>query len=1014
MPVKQIQLRGISRTPSDRMIADGGVAESLNVFIDNTESAPALLPNDITAAEGLPTDKKYDVLFIHKGNGYTNYICQYEMNDYSATAYIVGATDVRRIVEQAEYLANDYASYYHSVKGKFLPISVINRFKNALSDFQENPRVLLPGITFHSHKERDEFIGGWQAGDEVQLTYEYEETGSEAKGIGVWDNGEFKPFLSLAEGEVFKLMTSVGNTLIISTSSHTWYSLYRGGEYINLGTSIPMPRIRFSMVECESKLPPDPWHTRAIYDYHIDEKTGYQSWNTKYEKEEELDSKIYDLLCEKIIEDDRHMSDNGVYSYPVFINFGVELYDGSKHCVMPIMMGAGISSPYQIMATSTDCMFEPQYERSFINFARTNAYKIAYTIESLPDNWELWKDLIANISFYVSAPIGQSLPYGKAAQATLVDTIEWEVGASSGIPHVARASIYEITLGSKKDRMETLIEQNNALYVLKSFTFEELTKVKLNTTTEINSKNKILQDEIVSEKTLLKDYELSEPEYQYTDVRSINNRLLAYGVHEKITTDSYHLPCISTNIAARSQWKFVCYYNYGSLASLIGKQYAFNYPKHIEEGYTIEFRFVVIKGDAKVVVLNNAVSVNSLGGNNDTYAFITCPYVNATHVQVEIRKDAGGTFYKTFQLKPLGSSPMSYYYGDLAEPLFSACEQESENTPLELTSPWINRTDTIILSNVDSPFYFPISKMQTYPSPVIGIGAVTKPLSQGQFGEFELYIFTEGGVYVVAIDPDGSLGKKRIVSGEVAIPGTITSLEQGVLFATDKGLMSIVGSDVTNLSPDMNGKHYVLEESVAKALSRDDNWKDLVPILQDSTPFMDFVRTSSSMFDYANSRIIMVSSEDPGYHYLLKLDTNTWHKLSSDVVIKRILNSFPKAYAQVELADGTTALYDYSPELSNIKAQTGKGVIITRPFDLGETDVRKSINRLLVRGDFAKAHVQLILLGSMDGRKFTWIPARHGSSWKCFRAMLLLDLDKYERVSYLDIEYDSRFINKLR
>ena len=72
--IKRIQLRGISRTPSDRLVEDGGCAESLNVFLDNDEIAPAVAPEDITEQTGLAADKKFDRIFIHKTQTKENYI----------------------------------------------------------------------------------------------------------------------------------------------------------------------------------------------------------------------------------------------------------------------------------------------------------------------------------------------------------------------------------------------------------------------------------------------------------------------------------------------------------------------------------------------------------------------------------------------------------------------------------------------------------------------------------------------------------------------------------------------------------------------------------------------------------------------------------------------------------------------------------------------------------------------------------------------------------------------------
>ena len=76
MATKRIQLRGISRTPSDRLTNDGGCAESLNVQLDNTEVAPSFYPDDETTKRGLPANLEADKIFIHKTANYENYIVQ--------------------------------------------------------------------------------------------------------------------------------------------------------------------------------------------------------------------------------------------------------------------------------------------------------------------------------------------------------------------------------------------------------------------------------------------------------------------------------------------------------------------------------------------------------------------------------------------------------------------------------------------------------------------------------------------------------------------------------------------------------------------------------------------------------------------------------------------------------------------------------------------------------------------------------------------------------------------------
>lgn len=74
MAVKQIVLRGISRTPSDRMNSDGGVAESLNFQIEEQESAPIKEADDVSSRYNFH-GANGEIVYVHKSNSYENLIC---------------------------------------------------------------------------------------------------------------------------------------------------------------------------------------------------------------------------------------------------------------------------------------------------------------------------------------------------------------------------------------------------------------------------------------------------------------------------------------------------------------------------------------------------------------------------------------------------------------------------------------------------------------------------------------------------------------------------------------------------------------------------------------------------------------------------------------------------------------------------------------------------------------------------------------------------------------------------
>jgi hypothetical protein len=94
--------------------------------------------------------------------------------------------------------------------------------------------------------------------------------------------------------------------------------------------------------------------------------------------------------------------------------------------------------------------------------------------------------------------------------------------------------------------------------------------------------------------------------------------------------------------------------------------------------------------------------------------------------------------------------------------------------------------------------------------------------------------------------------------------------------------------------------------------------------------------------------------------------------------------------------------------------KVAKGILITRPFDLGMPDVYKSITSIKIRGDFDKGNVKHILQGSDDGRTFYTLSSLRGKSWKMFRIFILADLEPTERISWIDIDFEPRYQNKLR
>ena len=314
--ISRIQLRGISRTPSDRIVSDGGCEESLNVYLDNAESAPAFKPEDVTKKLGLP-EAQFDCVFIHKTAQYEHVIVQ---DDENVCAYVKGARQ--------------------------------------------------------------------------EILYE--------------------------EGLTVKDITSVGNTLIITTSTNMYYVLYNEKKYSVLGNKVYFPHINFVPGLVDGEYP--------VFTSKNDKASAWfetlpseEGWNKKYNDdisnprgESAQDGGITSMLTEfwPMIEEQRAqlLEKYGWLCGTVFVRYAVELYDGTLFSSMPIMISPTSVNPLKTTITVKGSYYKDRdnnvFTSSVTNDIRTelSLYAIEAKMEDATEELLKWKDVIKSINIYISYP----------------------------------------------------------------------------------------------------------------------------------------------------------------------------------------------------------------------------------------------------------------------------------------------------------------------------------------------------------------------------------------------------------------------------------------------------------------------------------------------------------------------------------------------------------------------------------------------------------------------------------
>lgn len=861
MALKKIQIRGISRTPSDNMTEDGGVAESLNAYLDNGEQAPAIAPEDVTAELGLPQGSFVERIFIHKTLHYINYLWVSEGKVY----------------------------------------------------YKNNAVLTLPA------------------------------------------------------GESVVDIANLGNVLVVATNSNLYYLLYDAGThgYTVQGNGIPLPTVMVTTRENSVINEEVLVHQSFTTNQPNQDMKFSNNWNDVKDGEN-INTYAGYVAASVRGKAEAYNPSNG-FAKPMVMRYALRLYNNTLITSVPYLVGAGYLNTFKSIAAryefdeGYDNSDNPQNQEQIRVTLTKGSYKPYVKMLDFPEEQlASWKDIVKSIDIYVSTPIKSDLSVVQVRD--VVDGYD--------------EAIANIDMGLEED-VEKRILEKSVFYKVASYDLtkeEEVSRLRAGETLEVPS----------SEDELLKNERLDPLLDNMMPDTLIPSRMSTYNASLLIAGASTRLTSGSRTMMATE---------------------GITSGNHI---WTVRYLINANTGSASVLARDEKDSIYIAGPT--AYAWIVHPNVNCT--MAEICTDE--TDVVEVPMKPHPYLPCSYGY--LGRKTLIGYTHEDEQFALSIRgrkeSNTISQENKVFMSETENPYIFPLVRRYTFQAKVLNVAIATSALSQGQFGQYPLYAFTEDGIWAMETGVDGSFVSSKPLSREVCVNGdSVTSLDNAVVFVTTKGVMLLQGSQVTELSPYMNGRHYVVEETAKNLIKCQSGFCDFLDVLSDATPFMEYIKKSSIAYDYAGKRLIFVNP-DEAYQYIYKLDTSTWHKICHKVTLVQALNSYPDCYISAKDEFGATSVLNFSTILdSSQKQYTERMVIATRPFDLDHPHNFKSISDVKIRGQFPRGMVKFILLGSNDGIHYYTVSTLRGRSWKQFRLIILADLEQYDRLSWIEIMYQVRYIN---
>lgn len=911
--ISRIQLRGISRNPSDRITDDGGCADSLNAYISDSEIAPINAAVPCNDEFGLKQDgTSYEPVYVHKTNEYEHFIVH------------------NRTHGELAYVSND---------------------------------VYTPIL---------------QTRDDINK------------------------------------ITHVGNTLVIATSSQVVFFLFRDGKYmmINLNEEI-LPKLSFVNVN-------QPNGGKDGVTYDVWSYDQYESdWNVMpngnpTRNYEVTDEQQKDALS-KLWQTYRAMIDNnkalGCFSEPVMLRYAVRMFDGSYLWTSPpIMVGSSLTKDidptipfgnFGNVSTPVNAFIANKHDtrssQTYIQLATpykigVNFYRTDY-INSL-------KDIISSIDVFMSAPI-DFYPDGETKVKG-----EYDKTVSDDYYNSCYRLTFDPVNSEDPKKIEDAVLSASTFFLAKRYMLEDIPEGM-----------DILSDDFLGENLFTKerfdDSKIATFIANAQSVGSYNSRLIAVGYDEIISRGIGVLNGQHANA-------------FESVAEdvLTNVTYAFAY--HIS-GKNLIIRDMDAKSGGSAYRMAPDVGKGSMDRNEivDTlstpYAWISHPDPECTKVSIRMYNEGVLVSGYELEMKPHPFLSCSYAFLGIGNRIYKADMEGKGDIDNYTDKPIAKNRNKVAISTSANPFAFALTGRLTFGSDVRALAIASEPMSVGQFGQFPIYFFADDGIYTTEITPDGNFGSRpTFVSGDVcSSPSKIVPTKDTVFFMSRRGLIGISGRQTICVSEHMNGHAYNIPEEILPLIEL----ADFEGMADKDVPvesFGNYMHRSGTKiaYDYEGERLICFNSAYD-YQYAYSLKTQTWHRTKYGK-LSTVLNLYPRCIItqmssrrQGDVIVTTYPLMDISL-VNDPSIPPKKIMVVSRPFDLQEPDVLKTITDVRVRGSFAKGAVKFILEGSQDGINFYTISTLRGKAWKMFRIIILGNLDVYERISWIDIMYDSRFTNRLR
>lgn len=723
--------------------------------------------------------------------------------------------------------------------------------------------------------------------------------------------------------ETISSIEQIGNTLSLVCENNIYYLLFRDSQYHFLGNLPDVPFVRMFVTDEER------------YEYKYSQLFG--SGNVNLYSSSDQDNETFNTNIKACANELINILKNGgelqeldtsstktVFARPGLlfdahlVRFAYRLYDGTYTKHSPVVVCMPLTSIYSTKTLYIKGVQELTHiDNSTIRIG-VIAYQLAFDfdISGLSD----WKDIIESIDIFMSPTAG----FSDSSRIT------FDQRQNTGYNDKYIALINSIN----KTQFENLEALSN-FYLVRSI------ELDATTTTDLS----IPQDSFILDNLVYKE-ELTDDSFSHNIVGAkvsyvYNNRL--------------HLANLKTTIYGGYPVNLFSWGKYGSINGIDQLSYNGQFPDVVAVPSSRTFIAAV------TIRLNDGTQKVYSQTCNIPNTFFLQPYISypdsrATKIDFYLYDNTKYKLLCSFKLKEHSSLNLAYYINHensqeeyTINPITAnfASAQEYNLIPATVV---VNEENKLKVSAINNPLVF--LSVNTYVpgnGEILSLASNAIRISEGQFGQYPLYVFTNTGIYSLNVGSgDTVYSNAAPTSYEIPVSGIVCSTPFGIGFISKRGVCIISGQEVVVLSLELQESHVNISlERNAKMLA----------IVNAAINFMDYLSSINNILYNAVEDELIISNSG-NYNWVYNFTSKSWY-LTTEIIDSVVKNTYPELY----VINGTN-IKDYSKSTGIAEVS-----FITRPIRFNSI-YSKRIFKMQLICTLYDAEIVFAIHGSDDGVNF--------------------------------------------